>query len=94
MVGASSSHLQATADAVQHTVPDPCREPRRCVSLPAPLQLLAELGPGGWFGGGQAIYGAGPLQAALQVVAVGPDCVVLHAHLSGLSKHGGPGLLK
>ncbi len=58
------------------------------------LQVIAELGPGGWFGGGDAIYGSGPLQSALRVVAAGSDCALVHAHLSSLEKHGGPALIK
>jgi hypothetical protein len=58
------------------------------------LQVVAELGPGGWYGGGEAIYGSGPLQSALRVVAVGPDCEIIRSHLSGLEKHGGPALIK
>jgi hypothetical protein len=74
-----------------------------CMTVAAPavsllpvlrMQVIAELGPGGWFGGGEAIYGSGPLQSALCVVAVGPDCAVVHVHLSGLQKHGGPELIK
>lgn len=47
------------------------------LTIPALLLLLrctqavAILGPGSWFGGGAAIYGSGPVQSALRVVAKG-----------------------
>ncbi|KAF8061359.1 gghA [Scenedesmus sp. PABB004] len=34
-----------------------------------PRRRVATLGAGGWFGGGDAVHGAGPVQAALRVVA-------------------------
>ncbi len=35
------------------------------------MQAVAVLGPGNWVGGGATIYGSGPIQSALRVVAKG-----------------------
>lgn len=58
------------------------------------VQAVATLRTGDWFGGGAAVYGSGPLQAALRVVACGWGCELVHAHMAGLQQHGGPQLIK
>lgn len=59
-----------------------------CAHPELPAQVLAQLGRGGWFGGGPDIYGSGALQSSLYLL-VEEQAELLHMSLDDLMQHGG-----